>query len=118
MPAEYSEQLQEAMDTELEALVKRKAWNLVPRPTNTHVIPGTWAFRIKRRPDGSFNKFKARFCVRGDLQKKTLDDATDVFSPVVNWSTIRTMLVLTQLHNLKTVHLDFSNAFAQSTLPE
>ena len=33
-----------------------------------NVIPSTWAFKVKRYPDGRFRKFKSRFCVRGDFQ--------------------------------------------------
>ena len=60
----------------------------------------------------------ARFCVHGDLQQKYNLAESDVYSPVVNWSTIRLMLVLTQQLGLSTVHLDFSNAFAQADIPE
>eukprot|EP00804_Cyclotella_cryptica_P006884 CCRYP_020802-RA/>CCRYP_020802-RA protein AED:0.48 eAED:0.48 QI:0/0/0/1/0/0/2/0/93 len=33
-----------------------------------HVLPSTWAFRLKRFPNGLAKKFKARFCIRGDRQ--------------------------------------------------
>ena len=88
MTGEHSEEFKKAMDSELEGLIKRNTWSLVPRG-NHKVIPGTWAFRIKRKPDGSLNKFKARFCVRGDIQKKTnslLED--EPYSPVISWSTV------------------------------
>lgn len=38
-------------------------WELVPRLPHMRVLPSTWAFKIKRYPDGSVKKFKARFCV-------------------------------------------------------
>ena len=62
---EHSKQFHKAVDLELEALTKRNAWVLVPRPQKVKVIPGTWDFKIKSKPDsdGSFGKFKARFCV-------------------------------------------------------
>ena len=118
MSGDNAPDFKKAMDLELEALVKRDTWTLVPRTTSMKTIPGTWAFRIKRRPDGSLNKFKARFCVRGDLQQKYNLAEEDTYSPVISWSTIRMMLVLTQQLGLSTVHLDFSNVFAQADIPE
>ena len=59
-----------AMRKEIDNLRKRKTWKEVKRsevPEGAKVIPTTWAFKIKRYPDGSFRTFKARFCVRGDL---------------------------------------------------
>jgi len=55
--------------------------------------------------------------VRGDLQKKQVEDI-DTYSPVVQWSTVRLMLVLSEMLNLANKSTDFSNAFAQADMPE
>ena len=89
---------------------------MVPR-ANNNTVPGTWVFKIKCKPDGSLSKFKARFCVRGDLQSKDHLAVEDVCAPAVSWATIRLLLVSTQRLGLKTLHLDFSNAFAQADMP-
>ena len=34
-----------------------------------NVLPGTWSLKCKRKPDCTIRKFKARYCVRGDIQK-------------------------------------------------
>ena len=31
------------------------------------VLKGTWAFKLKKNPDGTLSKYKARYCVRVDL---------------------------------------------------
>ena len=83
------------------------------------LLPTTWAFKIKHHTDYSIRKFKARFCVRGDVQKqRSEEEEMDTFAPVVQWSTVRLMLILTQLLNLKTLSIDFLNAFAQADMPE
>ena len=82
------------MKEEILVLMKLKTWTIVPRAEalkkGKKVIKSTWAFRQKRAPDGSPTKKKARFCVRGDLEKHTENkDAADFFqsySPVVQWS--------------------------------
>ena len=123
MSGEQSEDYWRAMQEEISALVKRNTWEILPRsqcPIGTNVVPGTWAFRCKRRPDGSFRKFKARWCVRGDLEKKIngkRGESVDTYSPVVQWSTVRLMLVLTIILGMVTRAVDFSNAFAQADMP-
>ena len=102
----------------LKVPMKRKTWSLVPRG-NHKVILGTWAFHIKCKPNGSLNKFKACFCVCSNIQKKSDSSLEDEpHSPVISWSTVHLLLALMQQLQLKTVHLDFSNAFIQSDLPE
>ena len=83
-------------------------------PSETEVIPLTWAFRIKRKPNGDFDKFKARLVVRGDLQS----DDRETFAPVVKWATIRTVLAFALKNKLKTRQIDFDNAFVQAELTE
>eukprot|EP00957_Ditylum_brightwellii_P105855 8072536-Ditylum_brightwellii.AAC.1 len=77
------------MIKEVDALQKRRTWTLIPKfelPKSVKVIPTTCAMNIKRFPSGAFRSFKARFCVRGDLQKKAVNDI-DTYSPVVQWAT-------------------------------
>jgi hypothetical protein len=48
-------------------------WYYVKRSPDMNVFPSTWAFKIKRYPDGRVKKFKARFCARGDRQKEGIN---------------------------------------------
>ncbi len=45
-------------------------------------------------------------------------DYTDKYTPVVQWSTVRAMLILTVREKLQTRLVDFTNAFAQAKLKE
>ena len=103
MVSDQADEWRRAMDEEIINLVKRKTWELVPRSeAKSPIIPGTWAFKCKRKPDGSFRKFKARFCVRGDVQKTKSGVDLDTYSPVVQWSTVRLMLFMSGKMNLVT----------------
>ena len=116
-----SEEWGGAMKVEVVNLEKRKTWDVIQRssvPKGVKIIPGTWAFKCKRKPDGSFRKHKARFCVRGDIQKRVSEEPMNTYAPVVQWSTVRLMLVMTCILSLQTQATDFSNAFAQAELPE
>ena len=74
----------QAMRVELKTQTKDfDCWSLVDRTPDMHVLPCTWAFKIKRYPDGSVKKFKARFCARGDCQKEGVD-YFETWAPVVN----------------------------------
>ena len=89
MTGPYEEQFRDAMNKEIEGLVKRKTWDLVPKDSigkenpKGELLPTTWAFKIKRHTDYSVRKFKARFCVRGDVQKRKTEEEMDTYAPVV-----------------------------------
>ena len=71
-----------AMETEMETLeVEMQSCELMRRTSKMNVLPSTWAFKCKRRPDGLVKKFKARFCVRGNHQKEGVD-FFETYSPV------------------------------------
>ena len=104
----------QAMQTEIDELVQHGTWEEVDKATVTgQILPGTWTFKRKRTPDGQIKKYKARWCLRGDLQK----DVGDNFSPVVSWPAVRLMLVLSLALGWVAVSLDFNNAFVQAYLP-
>ena len=106
-----------AMHLELDQLESMNAWVLVPREkavaTGRKILASTWAFKRKRYPDGSVKKLKARLVARGDQQIEGVD-YFDSFSPVVQWSTIRLLLVLSIMLKLETVQVDYTLAFVQA----
>lgn len=86
-------------------------------PEGDKVLPSTWAFKVKRYPDGRLRKFKARFVARGDLQTEGVD-YDEKYAPVVCWSTVRLVMTMAIHMGWKTKQIDFSNAFVQSNLNE
>jgi hypothetical protein len=70
----FQDQWWKAMYDELVAImVNFDCWDYVKRTPDINVLPSTWAFKLKRYPDGRVKKFKARFCARGDRQKESID---------------------------------------------
>jgi Reverse transcriptase (RNA-dependent DNA polymerase) len=104
-----------AAQAEVSGLESKHTWEEVPMSdAKSKIISGTWVLRIKRSSAGEIKKFKARYCVRGDLEE---EDDEDNFAPVVAWSTVRLFLVLCYiLRWWSTASLDFTNAFVQSIL--
>ena len=109
---ERAEWMQAAAE-EIAQLEAKDTFEEVPISTATgRILPGTWAFKRKRRPDGTVKKFKGRFCVRGDLQEGDVE----TYAPVVHFGTLRFFLVLALVLGWVTCTLDFANAFVQAEL--
>jgi hypothetical protein len=80
-----------AMEDEYGALMSNGTWEFVSRPRNSNVVTGKWIFTHKPRVDGSFDRYKARWVLRGFTQCPGVD-YDETFSPVVKPATVRTVL--------------------------
>ena len=105
------------MQEEFDALLRNRTWQLVPRPRHANVITGKWVFKHKLRPDGTLDRYKARWVVRGFRQRAGID-FTDTFAPVVKPGTIRTVLHLAVSRAWPVHQMDVSNAFLHGHLEE
>ena len=74
----------EAMDREINSLVKNKTWQLVEKPKDKKVLDLKWVYTNK-----SDNRKKARLVVRGFQQKEILED---LYSPVAKMQTLKLLL--------------------------
>ncbi|OMO63086.1 Integrase, catalytic core [Corchorus capsularis] len=112
-----SQEWREAMTVEFNALVNNGTWTLVPPCTGQNVVGNKWVYRIKRKPDGSIDRFKARLVAKGFHQRPGLD-FTETFSPVIKPTTIRTVLCIALSSGWSLKQLDVNNAFLQGTLTD
>ena len=106
-----------AMDHEVEALVSRGTWTLVPRPADANIVTCKWVFIIKYHPDGTIARHKARLVARGFTQAYDID-YTETFSPVVRLNSVRVLLSLAINQAWSLHQLDVSNAFLYGDLEE
>jgi hypothetical protein len=107
----------DAMDVEINTLENKDAWDVIQREDWMNVLPSTWAFKVKRLPDGTVRKLKARFCVRGDRQVQDVD-YFETYCPVVSWTTVRLMLILSSILGLATTQCDYTAAFIHAPIQE
>src|SRR6185295_14807151 len=70
-----------------------------------------------RRADGTLERYKARWVLRGFTQRPGIDFA-ETFSPVVKPATVRTVLSLVLSRSWPVHQLDVNNAFLHGTLSE
>ena len=73
--------------------MKNDVWNVVPKPEGKSVVTSKWIYKIKHAVDGSIEKYKARFVVRGFSQKEGID-YEETFAPVAKYTSIRLVLAL------------------------
>nr|CAD1841078.1 unnamed protein product [Ananas comosus var. bracteatus] len=106
-----------AMDIEYDALVKNKTWHLVPPQKGRNIIECKWVYKIKRKADGSLDRYKARLVAKGFKQRYGID-YEDTFSPVVKSATIRIVLSIAVSRGWNLRQLDVQNAFLHGYLEE
>jgi hypothetical protein len=99
------------MEDEYGALMSNGTWDLVPRPQGSNVVTGKWFLTHKFCADGTFDRYKACWVLRGFTQHPGVDyDVT--FIPVVKPTTVRTVLTTAVSHNCPIQQLDVKNAFS------
>lgn len=90
---------------------------MVPCPPNMNIVGSKWIFKVKRNPDGSVSRYKARLVAQGFSQSKGLD-YDETFSHIVRHSTVRVLLALAAMNNWELRQLDVKNAFLHGDLKE
>ncbi|CAI7887947.1 unnamed protein product [Closterium sp. NIES-53] len=114
---EHREKWREAMDKVLKALEDRNTWKVVPISVarNKTILTGNWVFRVKTKADGTIEKFKARWVVRGFDQKHGRD-FTETFAPVSRHTSLRIILVIAAMKKKKLRQIDVANAFLYASV--
>ena len=98
----------EAMDREINSLVKNKTWQLVEKPKEKKVLDLKWVYTNK-----SDNRKKARLVVRGFQQKEILED---LCSPVAKMQTLKLLLSYCCQCGLMIMQMDVETAFLNGTI--
>ncbi|BBH00229.1 transposable element gene, partial [Prunus dulcis] len=115
--ASFSSEWRQAMKEEIDALHVQDTWILVPSPGDKNIIGSKWVYKIKRNPDGSVGRYKARLVAQRFSQEPSFDFG-ETFSPVVRHTTVRLVLSIAAMNQWKLRQLDVKNAFLQGDLEE
>src|SRR2546423_2508393 len=111
----YREGFQTAATKEYKDLERRNTFKSVLKTSKMTTLPLIWVFTYKFDTDGYLLKFKARLCVRGDLQPLTNQDN---YAATLAARTFRALMAIAAAFDLETWQADAVNAFTNSELDE
>lgn len=103
------------MQSDYDSLLKNQTWILVEKPRDHKLIDNKWVFKVKRHPDGKVERFKARLVACGFTQEYGID-YEETFSPVVRFTSIRTLLAIAAQNRFKVKQFDVATAFLYGEL--
>jgi hypothetical protein len=113
----YHAQWRAAIEAEIQSLVTNQTFSIVERTSNMRVLAFKWVFKVKEDMFGEIARFKARCTALGNLQREGFD-YEETFSPVVRFTTIRTLLAITAVQNLELHQMDVDTAFLYGLMNE
>ncbi|PKH48991.1 hypothetical protein CRG98_050339, partial [Punica granatum] len=121
-PKTYSEAVcddrwRNAMLEEIRALEKNGTWIVEQLPARKRPIGCKWVYKIKRRADGSVERYKARLVAKGFTQIEG-QDFHETFAPVAKLVTVRCLLTIALSRGWALHQLDVNNAFLHGDLDE
>lgn len=106
-----------AMDDEYNSLMQNGTWTSMKLPANKSAIDNKWVYKIKTKSNGEIERYKARLVIRGFSQRFGFD-YFETFSPVVKYTSVRTILAIAAAKNLTLKQFDVKTAFLYSELEE
>ncbi|MDM1057574.1 hypothetical protein HX004_17660 [Myroides sp. 1354] len=86
-----------AMQDEYDSILKNDTWDLAEMPYGKKAIGTKWVYKLKRKVDGSIDRYKARLVAKGYAQQKGID-FDETFAPTSRMTTIRCIIALAAHH--------------------
>jgi len=80
-------------------------------------VKSKWVFKVKTNADGSIERCKARLVAQGYSQTEGFD-YDETFSPVVRSESVRSVVALAVMNNLRLHQMDITTAFLHGDLQE
>ena len=97
-PSSFEEAVQQptwvdAMVEEYDSIIRKNAWEVVPRQVGKSVVGSRWMYKVKQAADVSVEKHKAIFFSKAFSQVEVID-YKETFSLVERYSSIRSIFSL------------------------
>jgi transposase InsO family protein len=104
-----------AMVSEVDSIQRNGTWELIELPEGRQAIGCKWVFKIKRKADGSIDRYKARLVAKGYSQQAGID-YHETFAPVAKFTSIRLLLALAAHYDYEVHQMDVRTAFLNGDL--
>jgi hypothetical protein len=112
-----ADEWRKAAELEMQAHVDNSTWELVKLPPGRKPIGSRWVFVVKRKSDGSVDRYKGRLVARGFSRRPGID-FNEVFSPTARWAALRAILAQGALTGAHIESVDISNAYLNGILED
>ena len=106
-----------ACNKELHSFEAMDVYEEIRRPHDRKVIGSKWVFRAKKGADRSVEKFKVQLVAKGFTQVEGVD-YDEMFTPVVKFTSLQTLLALAAELDLEIHQLDIKTAYLNGVLDE
>ena len=105
------------MIDEMCSLQSNGIWDLVSLSLGKSTAGCHWLFIIKVGPDGTIDRFKARLVAKGYSKKEGVN-YNEIFSPVVQHTSIRVSLALVAILDMELEQVNVKTTFLDGKLEE
>ena len=89
------------------SLIENGTFEPVRLPPGRKPIGFRWVFKLKRKADGSVDRYKARLVAKGYSQQPGLE-FSQVFAPTAKWAALRAILAIAAFEDLELYSVDIS----------
>jgi Reverse transcriptase (RNA-dependent DNA polymerase) len=90
--------------------VENGTWELAQLPQGRRAIGSRWVFKLKRKPDGSIDKYKGRIVAQGFSQIRGVH-YNEVFASTACMAAMRVVIAMAAVEDLELDSVDVSTAF-------
>jgi hypothetical protein len=110
-----------AMLMEIQQMISKNVFkpvnvnNLTAEERKSIIITSMF-LKEKHKPDGSFDKLKARLVAGGHMQDRTIYD--DISSPTVSWTSVCIVLAIAAEEERKVCTADFTGAYLNASMKD
>ena len=95
---------------EIEAHIQNGTWELAQLPPGRRAISSHWVFKVKRKPNGSIDKYKGRIMAQGFSQVRGIH-YNEVFASTARMAAMQTVIAIAGTEDLELESVDVSTAF-------
>ena len=106
-----------ALQEEMSSMQNNNVWELVDLPPRRKTIGNKWVLKVKRKVDGSIDRFKAHLVAKGYTQQEGID-YEDSFSLMVRFAFIHLILPIVAKQDFELFKMDVKTTFLYGELDE